>query len=240
MTRLASFEPLRVTAALRTAVVSDEYLPLDGILFYQAMRERYGARDQSLPGGGVDLVQRQSVSMPLELRRAQTDESIWWYACSFACTRAGLPQWWRAEGQDHWNKRFDNQLSDLVDFGKRRGKVIIEKGQYRAYHMPVVYRVATEVSWHCVGDLSRIRALLATVTHIGKKQAQGWGRVAAWTVEPVDADWSCWRDGQPTRALPVAELAPPGQSFGVDRKIRYYGVRPSYYDRRNQMSVIVP
>ena len=78
----------------------------------------------------------------------------------------------------------------LVDFQGKRGKVIIEQGRYKAYHMPVFYRVAEQVEWYCVGDKARIEALLSTVTHIGKKRAQGWGRVIRWEVEPWPKDWS--------------------------------------------------
>lgn len=235
---MANFETLQVTARLRSGVICDEYLPLDGILFYQAMRERYGPRDYSLPGSnvGVEEIDPRRAVMPLALRFAERDRAQWWYACSFAHAADGNPRWWLAEGQDHWNKRFDNQLSDMVDFGKRRGKVIVEKGQYRAYHMPVYYRVASEIVWWLVGDKASVEHLLGTVTHVGKKQAQGWGRVAEWHVERVAEDWSCWRDGAPMRALPVQMHEPDKPPYNL----RFYGLRPSYYARKNQMMVIVP
>lgn len=226
----ASFEPLRVTALLRAGVVSDEYLPLDGILFSQAMRDYFGPRTQSLPGGGVDAKAHLSVSTPLEVR-FNADHSLWWYACSFA-----QPQpWWLAEGQDHWNKRFDQSLVELIDFHGKRGRVIIEQNRYRAYHMPVFYRVAEKIEWYCVGEKKRIAALLNTVTHIGKKGAQGWGRVSEWRVESFSEDWSCWKDGRPMRSLPAGEAMERGPV-----NLRYYGLHPSYYDKKNQMPVAVP
>lgn len=237
---MANFETLQVTAQLRTSVICDEYLPLDGILFYQAMREKFGARDYSLPGSnaGAEDIAPLRAGMPLAVR-FNADKSEWWYACSFAHAADGNPRWWIAEGQDHWNKRFDNQLADMVEFGKRRGKVIIEKGQYRAYHMPIFYRVAREIVWWCVGDKTSIEHLLKTVTHVGKKQTQGWGRVAEWRVERVAEDWSCWRDGAPMRALPPGELNTRA-AFSLNVNTRFYGLRPSYYDKKNQMQVLVP
>lgn len=239
---MSNFENLRVTARLRTSVICDEYLPLDGILLSQAMRERYGPRDWSLPGG-TDVTPEvvRHVAAPLQVcwedgREHEYHHSfVWWYACSFAHARDGNAQWWLAEGQDHWNKRFDAGVSDLIDFRGKRGRVVIEQNRYRAYHMPIFYRVAREIVWWCVGDKTRIENLLATVTHVGKKSVQGWGRVAEWRVEPCAEDWSCWRDGTPMRALPAARFA-----AGTTYNRRHYGVRPSYYSKRNQMLVIVP
>lgn len=217
------FEPLRVTARLRTGVVADRWLPLDGILLYQACREQLGPETVTVPGG----TKVQGVStLPLEI--IHPGRRIWYYACSWA-----QPQpWWVAEGQDHWNKRFDMGFADLVDFGKRRGKVVIEQGKYKAYHMSIFYRAADRIEWFCVGDRKEIEQLLSTVTHIGKKAAQGWGRVMSWVVESWHSDWSVWREEKLTRGVP------PDDAQGMD--VMLYGVRPSYYRRNNQMLVVMP
>jgi len=221
-----SFQPLRVTAQLRTAVVADRWLPLDGILLYQACRERLGPEQATLPGGG--RVPR-GISMPLLI--VHPGERDWYYACSWA-----QPQpWWSAEGLDHWNKRFRTGFADLVDFAGRRGKVIVEKGRYRAHHAPIVYRAAAEVQWYCVGDRRAIEALLSTVTHIGKKTAQGWGRVITWQIEPWAEDWSVWRDDRLMRGIPVADATGRG-AFAI----AHYGLRPSYYRRVNQRVLAMP
>lgn len=220
------YEPLRVTARLRTGVVADRWLPLDGVLLYQACREQLGPQAVTTPGGSQVP---GNVSVPLKV--IHPGQGHWYYACSWA-----QPQpWWAAEGQDHWNKRFDNALADLVDFGGRRGKVIIEQGQYKAYHMPIHYFAAARVEWYCVGDRRAIEALLSTCTHLGKKTAQGWGRVAAWTVEPWPEDWSVRRGGQLTRAIPLQDARP--EETG---RLMFYGLRPSYYRKENQMPVVMP
>jgi CRISPR type IV-associated protein Csf3 len=219
-------EPLRIMAHLRTGVVTDRWLPLDTILLYQASRDAYGAQVATLPGGETE---KQDVGMPLAI--IHPDTPYWYYACSWA-----QPQpWWVAEGRDHWNKRFDQGFAHLVDFGSRRGKVIIEQGQYKAYHMPVFYRVADRVEWYCIGDRERIEALLSTVTHIGKKRSQGWGRVIQWEIEPWPEDWSVWHNGQLTRGVPAGDVAGKGTFDFV-----HYGLRPSYYRQENQMMVAMP
>lgn len=204
-------EQIRITARLRTPVLSDATLPLDGILLYQAMREAYGPQDVTASG---TLDTSTLVDLPLEKRGTGT---TWWYACSFAQWHGTV-----AEGTDHWNKRFDNQHSGLVDFRGKRGKVIVEKSRYKSYHMPVFYRHALFVSWYAVGDMARIRELLCTAFCIGKKTSQGWGRVE-WVVDSWHDDWSEYNsDGNQMRALPDED--------GV-----LMGIRPPYWLSEHQV-----
>lgn len=221
-----SMEPLKVTAHLRTGVISDQWLPLDAILLYQANRETLGPEVATLPGG-IDIPGMNA--LPLGI--IHPGRKLWYYACSWA-----RPQpWWVAEGRDHWNKRFDQGFAHLVDFKGRRGKVIIEQGQYRAYHMPVFYRVADRVRWYCVGDKIEIEALLSTVTHLGKKRSQGWGRVIRWEVESWTEDWSVWREGKLTRGVPADDVMDKGVFDFI-----HYGLRPSYYQPENQILLAKP
>ena len=48
------FNPLKITAYLQCAVVTDETLPIDGVLYYYAMRQEYGVQDATIPGGHLD------------------------------------------------------------------------------------------------------------------------------------------------------------------------------------------
>jgi len=222
-----NYQPLQITATMRTAVVADEFLTLDGVLLYQAMRQKHGAQLFTLPGG----YKGELAEVPL--RVINRGEPHWYYACSWAYpTRA----WWLAEGVDYWNKRFDNGLSDVIDFANKRGKVIIEQGQFKAYHMPIFYKVVDKITWFAVGDAAKIEQLLFTMTHIGKKTSQGWGEVIRWQVEPIAEDWSSWKDGKLTRAVPLQNLT--GHSFPLN--MTRYGVRPPYYLADNQCFVAMP
>lgn len=225
--RRSRFEPLKVTAHLRVGVVADQWLPLDGILLYQACRDAFGPQLATLPGGSPE---KQGIEMPLLI--VHPGEPDRYYACSWA-----QPQpWWLAEGRDHWNKRFDSQFAGLIDFRGRRGKVIIEQGRYKAYHMPIFYRIARQIEWYCMGDPSGLRFLLSTVTHIGKKGSQGWGRVIRWEIEPWTEDWSVWRGKKLTRGVPARDVADKDRPFNV----AVYGIRPSYYRKENQMALMIP
>lgn len=214
---MARFTPLRVTAWLQTPVVTDGTLPLDGILFYQACRDRLGERVASEAGAGGG-----AGGAPVRLlikRRGQPD---WFYACSFAQWRTPL-----ADGLDHWNKRLDTAYAHLLE---RAGRVIVEKGAYKAYHHPIRYRAALAVDWYCVGDADWIGAMLRTVTHVGGETGQGWGAVLRWEVAPWDQDWSvAGPGGRLMRAVP-----------DLERGTLHCGYRPSYWLAANQARCRVP
>ncbi len=223
--------PLRITAYLRTPVVSDRWLPLDGILLYQAHRDLFGAQDATIPG---EYIRKGVQTLPLGIKHP--GRRIWYYQCSWA-------QWPEivAKGQDHWNKRFDAGLADLINLGKKR-KIVIESGKYRAYHYPIFYRSALWIRWYAVGDLEEIKRLLSTVTHIGKKGVQGWGRVRRWEIRKQEDDWSVWRDGKLMRGIPIEAYMKErtGQEIPPDLTIANYGIRPSYWKRSNQRQVVMP
>lgn len=223
-----NLEPLHIRAWLRCGIVSDQFLPLDGPLLYQS--HRYDA------GGGPDVTQSgdyttHSIST-LPLGITNPGRKNWYYQCSWA-------QWsHEAEGRDYWNKRFDSGFADLINFQDKRGKINNNAGEYKAYHMPVFYRVAEWVEWYCVGDRAEIELFLSTLTHIGKKSVQGWGRVAKWEITPIAEDWSVWRDDRLMRGIPVDDALKAGRVF--DFKRGNYGIRPSYWKASNQKELVLP
>lgn len=220
-------KPLKIRALLRCGVVSDSYLPLDGILFYQAHRYLNGPLEAAIPGA-TGSARLKPHELPLEV--VSPGKEYWYYRCSWA-------QWSHdVEGQDYWNKRFDSSFERLLDFGGRRGRVATEKGKYKAYHMPIFYRSALWIEWFCVGDETAIRELLLTVTHIGKKSSQGWGRVSQWEIEAVGCDWSINREGRLMRGIPLTEA----RALAVEFRPMHSGIRPSYWDRTNQMMLGMP
>lgn len=222
---MASHEPLCVRAYLRSGVVSDPALPLDGILLYQQMRERFGAQAATLPGGTPSA--EAAPALPLAVR-TDGGEAWWYYACSWAQWSAFAP------GKDSWNKRLDMSHVGLLEETGHVQRVQIGRGLYRAYHMPVYYRSALWIDWFCCGEREQIAALLAPVTHIGKKRAQGWGRVMRWEIEAVAEDWSVWKGGALMRTLPVFA------ADGLPNRQAWYGLRPPYYVASNQTLVWMP
>lgn len=211
-------EPLKITAWLQCGVVSDTTLPIDGVLYYQHMRLHCGEQIVTVPGA----IMPHADVPGMRIRKHNQQQKDWYYAASFA-------QWqYPADGTDYWSKRFDQQHADLVDFGNRKGRVVVESGEYKAYRMPVAYRHALSVSWYVVADRAWAETLLRLTTHIGKKADQGWGAVLRWQVESWHADWSVYDDdGRLMRAIPM-----PGGVLS--------GIRPSYWLRRNQVPCQMP
>lgn len=211
----SAFRPLRITAWLQCGVITDGTLPIDSVLYYQAHREAFGARVATTPGASDKMYELSSEALPLA--RCEEHTPQWYYAASFAQWPDAI-----AEGSDHWNKRLDVGLSDLIDFGKRKARVDTSSSAYKAYHMPVFYRHALAVRWYVMGEPGRIRELLSVCTHLGKKVSQGWGAVLRWEVEEWPEDWSVrGPSGELMRAIPADE--------GI-----LVGYRPSYWLPKNQ------
>ena len=221
---------LRIRAYLRTPVVADQWLPLDGVLLAMQTREDLGARAATLPGASALEQPKGEPMRGGRLPIAVVHAKDWYYKCSWAA--------WGpcADGKDAWSKRFDVTSAYLVDFRGRRGRIDTSSSAYKAYRMPVFYRAALWVEWYCVGDVDRLTPLVQMITHLGKKAAQGWGRVAKWEIEPIEQDWSVWKDGRLMRGIPRYHW--PHE--GGEPKIGMYGVRPSYWDRRNQLELALP
>jgi len=215
----AKTEPLRITAHLQAGVISDGTLPFDSLLYFIAHRQALGEQGMTVPG--ARLSDRESGAV-VPLARLDAHTSRWYYAASFAQWEAPY-----ADARDHWNKRFDSGLADLIDFSGRRGAVEIASGRYKAYHMPVFYRHSTLVRWYARGNRETIERLLPHLTNIGKKTAQGWGAVRQWEVELWSEDWSVRRAGDPMRSIP--------SDHGL-----LFGFRPAYWLRSNQHSCEMP
>ena len=104
--------------------------------------------------------------------------------------------------------------------------------------MPIFYRVAEWVEWYCVGDKAEIKLFLSTLTHIGKKGVQGWGRVAKWNITSISEDWSVWRDDKLMRGIPIDDALRAGRVFEFKRG--NYGIRPRYWKSSNQKELVLP
>lgn len=229
-TDCSKYQSLRVRAYFRSAVVSDPWLPLDGALFYQHVRRDLGAQQMTTSGLSPLAQPKGNEIKGGRLPIAIVHAKDWYYRCSWA-------QWGPyVEGQDYWSKRFDQTHASLIDFRGRRGKIDIRLGAYKAYRMPMYYRSVLWVDWYCYANLDALSPLVHITTHLGKKTSQGWGRVLRWEIEPVDEDYSIWKEGKLMRGIPLYHLP---KDKAPDR-LGEYGIRPSYWDWRNQMQLELP
>lgn len=102
--------------------------------------------------------------------------------------------------------------------------------------------VTPYIDFYCRGDLERIKPLVRIIQdigHIGPKRHSGYGRVHGVAVSTKCEDWAVWREGQPTRPLPVAgfqDKLPAGAAPAVDWSTYY----PPYWFMGNATWCYVP
>lgn len=175
-----TFEYLKITAFPQTPVISDKYLPFDGILYNTFVRDANEREYINKP--------RQSSLLPdtfvLPIERVETDAEHWYYKASFAAWAVGTRR-----GTHNYAKRFDTHLAvDYADFGKKKAKVDTSRGEFKNYFVKEYTFETPSVSWYVKGDRKALEMLLPFCTHIGKKTAQGCGSVLRWAVESVEAE----------------------------------------------------
>ena len=215
------FEPLRIRAYIQTPVISDQFLPLDSILYYHVVRERFGEQDCSMPG---ESTIRDDTGIRLPFARENEGNHDWFYHCSFAQWAPDM-----REDQSAYCKRFDLKLAHLIDFQGKTGKILLSGGRFKNYYIKIYYRAATWVEWYALGEQAEIARLLPFVTHLGKKSAQGWGAVLRWEMEPVAFDWSIrGQGGSLMRAVPL------------ESGTFIYGIRPCYWEPIHQLPCEMP
>lgn len=217
-----NFKPLRIRAYLQTPVISDKYLPLDGILFNQFIRDKFGPKTHTLARQST-LPEYSGMDLPIQKRNMSEPE--WYYACSFAVWSPDTTR-----DQIEYAKRFDTDLAvEYADFGKKRGKVDTSRGEFKNYFIKEYTFNAPYVEWYCRGDKQALEMLLPFCTHIGKKSSQGFGSVARWDIEETERDWyKNDNSGNLMRAMPSHKGA------------AVYGIRPSYWHPRHQAKVLLP
>lgn len=213
------FKPLRIRAYLQSGVISDQYLPLDGVLYYHLVRREMGVQDLSKPG---ESNVRQAANITLPIKKGGRKDETWFYHCSFA-------QWPERVVEDSSFKvkqgdwlKFTQHLNDKVR------KVDTQRGKFKAYHIKMYYRHAEYVDWYCVGDPEKLMELLQFCTHLGKNTGDGWGAVLKWQIQDWPEDWSIRGfNNQLMRAVPA------------DNGL-LYGVRPSYWNPRHVIPCKMP
>jgi len=207
------YKQLRIRAYLRSGVISDQYLPLDGILYYQLVREKMGEQILTRPGES-NIREGTGLYLPLKLA-GDRDDGTWFYNCSFA-------QWSDDMIEDDSFKVKKLDFVEYKNYLNENRVVYSSRGKFKAYHIKVYYRISSYVEWYCIGNVVEIAKLLKFCTHIGKNSGDGWGEIRKWEIVDWQEDWSIRGPGNKLmRAVPW-------------RKSNCsYGLRPSYWNERH-------
>lgn len=197
---------LRIRAYPRTGIVSDKYLPLDSILYYHAVREKFGEQIITKPGESTIL---ESGDITLPFQKIEMNNT-WFYACSFA-------QWSNDVIEDSTFKVKQIDFIKYQNYLQKDKKIQLARGKFKPCHIKLYYRHTSYIEWFCVGNHDKILNLLRFCTHIGKNSGDGWGEIKSWEVVPWAEDWSIKANGKLMRAIP-------------DKTSNFeYGIRPSYW-----------
>lgn len=216
--------PLQIVAHMVSPLAGDASVPIDGILLSVVCGIKYGPIPASRPNQSYAY---DPADCPLQV--ITPPDGAWFYASSFAQYPDGS-----VESTAYWNKRFDYEHALSHTVAKN---VEISKGTYKAYHTPMTITTTTRIVWYVVGDQARIEVLLGYVHFIGKKRAQGWGEVLRWEVSPTERDYSLITpSGTLARPIPMSLRDYQDVASGVG----VIGIRPSYWDKSNQVGAWLP
>ncbi len=109
-----------------------------------------------------------------------------------------------APTQDEWVDHYGKQLSvENASMLAEDKRLVVATGNstYKSYRLPLRVRRVDKVVWFCKGTRRAIKSLLRSVTSLGKKRSQGYGRVARWELEYVDGDSYWFADSDAGRVL---------------------------------------
>lgn len=171
-------EPLIVRAQLATPMVVTEQ-HLDALLAAAAITDH--PHPSKWDAAAV-------VPLPLELLWVDDGWPLW---AAMPLRPVGGTQ-----AREYWHKRYP---ADRADLGNKRS-ASTTSGRYRDWRTPMSVASAHHLEAMAIGNLDEVARLLRLITHVGKKGAMGYGRVATWHVERAAFDV---RDLLRARAVPV-------------------------------------
>jgi len=187
--------PFRLTLRTLKPVAGNDALHLDGLLAKAVVIE--AMRGKPL----LPTEDAYYMPLPLGLERLHLGLPVW--QCNdFAAVDAAV-------GHTHYHQRSDSNPYDpaatvaTLPQKKRRRMPPTTEGQYMSYRVPLQYTEAD--CWQCeaVGNADEVLRLLREyISAVGKKGAQGYGRVLSWEATPLDSF-------ELSRPVPIADTSQP-------------------------------
>lgn len=189
---------LQITAHLTTSLGAyDNWSPsLEGILVYRLLEENNLLSPNPTPDQVAETKEFIDLNLPLKQGEIKSDK--YWCVSSPCYVLHG-------ESTDKYRKRWDNHENNL-DWGKRKPKFLTSEGAEKSYDLPLYTRSTNSISWFVVGNKTRIKEFLQSVTHIQKKRSYGNGEVREWEIGVIYDDYHLWRNGKLMRPIPVRLL----------------------------------
>lgn len=142
---------------------------------------------------------------------------------------------------EHYHRRFPTEKAELLTESER-GVVATTNGIYKSYRLPLRVRRVDRVVWFAEADRQSLLQVLKRSAHaIGRKTGMGYGRVAKWTAEAIDDDWTWFAKSAQgpvlMRPLPFCDAIPSG----LQCSRRDYGAcQPPYWHPDRYTEIVVP
>ena len=137
-------------------------------------------------------------------------------------------------------KRFSDKEISVVNSRKYK-KIRVGSGYYKGFMINLPALLTSHVTFYCNGDKEELERLLPHLTHLGKKSSIGGGHIKSVTVNPTDADYSFYKDGEIMRPIPAStglnEFHIPVEE-GITIQKRTY--KPPYWDKTNSVLCYTP
>ncbi len=129
-----------------------------------------------------------------------------------------------------WKKRWQNKHDGMVDFGKTKRRVQINKGGFKSYDTPLNLYSIKKIWFYFEGDPDKVRHLVSKrLVGIGKKVSQGFGWFSRFEITASDKDF----DTELLRPIPLGKTKLPGE-------LRYCGWKPPYWLPENMCNCVYP
>lgn len=144
------------------------------------------------------------------------------------------------ETVEHVGKRIVVEHAGLLAPNER--KVVSTTNSWtKSYRLPLRVRAVSLVRWACVGDRRTILKAMRDVKAVGKKVADGYGRVAKWEAEESDVDlsWFAPHDSGTLlmRVLPLGDWLPQ-DLLGARRS--FGACTPPYWHPERATEIVEP
>lgn len=141
---------------------------------------------------------------------------------------------------EHVVKKLAVEYADMLA-PERRLKIAVGGGDFKSYRLPLRVRLVPVVAWFAIGDRRTVLKVVRRVRAIGHKRSIGYGRVAEWTVDRIDADYSWFAPSERgpvlMRPLPEAGRFPAGL---IGARPDFVAVKSPYWHPDRYMEAMVP
>lgn len=230
--------PMTVVAEMAHGIAhASPWMPsLDGILAAE-LSDRLN--DEAIATGNDRKPRLNPTTQPPDLdlplaRCALGQDWHWMATCATPVGSANARVRW-------WTGRVDHRaLGEMTS--TLPANVSDRQGPYRARKMPLLVTATSAIVWRAVGDPAQIDDVVQSVAAIGKKRAQGEGRVLSWTVS-VDLTLDQWSAGHLYPDGRLGRICPPECLEGrhvVTGGVGLGGVRPPAMHPDRQRSTHLP